>query len=84
MRTGAWLVAFERTKLFGPLEGRVFPNDQSLDADGLADRIASVNFIAALDETERSKVVRAARALAGAAGVTISQDTEVLVTDRLG
>jgi SAM-dependent methyltransferase len=84
MRTGAWRVAFEGTKLFGPLEGRVFPNDQSLDADGLADRVASVNFVAALDEQERTKVVAAARALAGATGVTIRQDTEVLVADRLG
>jgi hypothetical protein len=29
-------------------------------------------------------VVAAARALAGATGVTIRQDTEVLVADRLG
>jgi SAM-dependent methyltransferase len=84
MQTGSWQDPFERTKLFGPLEGRVFANDQSLDADGLADRIASVNFIAKLDEKERTKVVEAARALAGAAGVTIPQDTEVLVADRLG
>jgi SAM-dependent methyltransferase len=84
MQTGSWQDAFERTKLFGPLEGRVFANDQSLDADGLADRIASVNFIAKLDEKERTKVVEAARALAGAGGVTIPQDTEVLVADRLG
>ncbi len=82
--TRAWRAAFERTQLFGPLEQRVFPNDQSLDADGLADRIASVSFIAALDESERTKVLRAARALAGADGVTIRQDTEVQVADRLG
>ncbi len=81
--TGAWRVAFERTKLFGPFEEHVFPNVQSLDADGLADRIASISFIAALDESERTTVVRAARALAGGGGVTIRHDTEVLVTDRL-
>jgi SAM-dependent methyltransferase len=79
-----WHRAFEDTKLFGPLEERVFPNDQSLNADELADRIASVNFVAALEEQERTKVVGAARALAGVAGVTIRQDTQVLVTDRLG
>jgi SAM-dependent methyltransferase len=84
MRTGAWRAAFEDTELFGPLEGRVFPNDQTLDGDGLADRIASVNFIGALGEEERAEVIRAARALAGPAGVTIRQDTEVLVADRLG
>jgi SAM-dependent methyltransferase len=80
--TGAWRVAFERTNLFGLFEERVFPNEQSLDADRLADRIASVSFIAALDEKERTKVVRAARGLAGPAGVTIRHDTEVQVTDR--
>jgi SAM-dependent methyltransferase len=84
MRTGSWRVAFERTSLFGPLDQRVFPNEQFLDADGLADRIASVNFIAKLDERERTKVVEAARAAAGAGPVTIGQDTEVQVTERLG
>jgi SAM-dependent methyltransferase len=84
LHTGDWHGAFEGTELFGPLEGRAFPNDQSMDADGLADRIASVNFIAAIDEAERTKVVRAARALAGPDGVTIRQDTEVLVTGRRG
>jgi SAM-dependent methyltransferase len=82
--TGAWRAAFERTEAFGPLEGRVFPNDQSLDANGLVDRVASISFIAALDEEERAKVLQAARALAGADGVTIPQDTEVQVADRLG
>ena len=82
--TGAWRVAFERTKLFGPLEERVFPNEQFLDADGLVDRVASVSFIATLDEKERTKVLRAARAVSGAAGVTIRHDTEVQVANRLG
>jgi SAM-dependent methyltransferase len=81
--TGAWRAAFERTGLFGPLEERVFPNDQSLDADGLADRIASVSFVATLDEEERRELLRAVRALAGGAGVTIRQDTEVQVARRL-
>ena len=82
--TGAWRAAFERTQLFGPLEERVFPNEQSLDADGLVDRVASVSFIAALDESERTQVLRAVRALVGADGVTIRQYTEVQVADRLG
>jgi SAM-dependent methyltransferase len=81
--TGAWRAAFERTNLFGPLEERVFPNAQSLDGDGLVDRIASVSFIAALDEKERTKVLRAARGLAGSAGARIRHDTEVLVADPL-
>jgi SAM-dependent methyltransferase len=85
MRTGSWRAAFERSRLFGPLlEGRVFANEQTLDADGLADRIASVNFIAKLDERERVKVVDAARALAGDGSVTIGQDTDVQLSKRLG
>jgi SAM-dependent methyltransferase len=80
--TGAWRAAFERTKLFGPFEQRAFPNDHFLDADGLVDRIASVSFIAALDEEERTRVLRAARALGQPAGVTIPQYTEVQVADR--
>ena len=82
-QTGAWRAAFERTKLFGPFEERVFANEQSLDADRLVDRIASISFIAALDEKERTKVLRAVRALAGPAGVTIHHNTEVQVADRL-
>jgi SAM-dependent methyltransferase len=80
--TGAWRAAFERTKLFGPFEERVFRNDHFLDADGLVDRIASVSFIAALGEKERMKVLRAARTLGEPAGVTIPQDTEVQVAHR--
>jgi SAM-dependent methyltransferase len=83
LHTGAWRVALERTELFGPLEERAFPNEQFLDPDGLVDRIASVSFIAALDEKERTKVLSAARAISGPAGVTIRQDTEVQVADRL-
>ena len=83
-QTGAWRTAFERTKLFGPFEERLFANEQSLDAERLVDRIASISFIAALDEKERTKVLRRVRALAGPAGVTIHHDTEVQVADRLG
>ena len=82
-QTGAWRTAFERTKLFGPFEERVFPNEQSLDVDRLADRIASISFIATLDERERTRVLRRVQALAGPAGVTIHHDTEVQVADGL-
>jgi SAM-dependent methyltransferase len=82
--TGAWRAAFERTQLFGPLDERVFPNDQSLDRDGLVDRVASISFIASLPDGERAKVLQAARALPGAGGVTIRQYTEVQVAERLG
>jgi SAM-dependent methyltransferase len=84
LRTNAWRAAFERTDLFGPLEEHDFPNDQSLDADGLVDRVASISFIASLDEAARADVLQAVRALAGDGRVTIHHDTEVHLTERLG
>jgi ubiquinone/menaquinone biosynthesis C-methylase UbiE len=84
LRTNAWRAVFERTELFGPLEEHVFPNEQSLDAEGLADRVGSVSFIAALGETERAEVIDAARALARGGRVTIRHDTEVQLTERRG
>ena len=38
-RWNHWRATFERTTLFGPLEELVFPTDQHLDSDGMADRI---------------------------------------------
>src|SRR5919108_309258 len=84
LRTNAWRAAFERTDLFGPLEEHAFPNDQSLDADGLVDRVASISFIASLDEAARADVLQAVRALAGDGRVTIRHDTEVHLSERLG
>ena len=84
LRTNAWRAAFERTDLFGPLEEHAFPNDQSLDADGLVDRVASISFIASLDEAARADVLQAVRALAGEGRVTIHHDTEVHLSERLG
>jgi SAM-dependent methyltransferase len=82
-RTNAWRAAFERTDLFGPLEEHTFPNEQSLDADGLVDRVASISFIARLGESERAEVLRVARALAGDGRVTVPHDTEVQLSERL-
>jgi ubiquinone/menaquinone biosynthesis C-methylase UbiE len=84
LRTNAWRAAFERTQLFGPLEEHLFPNEQSLDSDGLADRVASISFIAALDEAARAEVLRAARGLAADGPVTVRHDTEALLCERLG
>jgi SAM-dependent methyltransferase len=82
--TGAWRVPLEHTELFGPLELHTFPNEQPLDADGLVDRVASISFIASLDEAERAEVLRAVRALAGDGRVVVPHDTEVYVSERLG
>jgi SAM-dependent methyltransferase len=77
-----WHGAFERTTLFGPLEEHVFANEQHLDADGLAARIGSISFIAALPERERAEVLTAARALAGEGTVTVPYRTELQIAQR--
>jgi SAM-dependent methyltransferase len=79
-----WRAAFERTTLFGPLEERRFANEHIQDPDGLADRVASISFIASLPADERERVVAAARGLAADGPVTVPYRTEVHVADRLG
>ena len=53
----AWIPAFERTGLFGPLQLRLVPNDLKSDIAGLQARVASLSFIAAMDETGRQMVL---------------------------
>ena len=77
-RFNTWRSAFEAaTGLFGPLEERVFANEQVLDAAGFEGRIGSISFIAALDEAERSRVLEQARALAGDGTAVVSYRCEV-------
>jgi SAM-dependent methyltransferase len=81
-RSVPWRAAFERTPLFGPLDEREFTNAQTLDAEALAARVASISFIAALPAFERERVLGAVRALAEADPVTVPYATEVQVADR--
>lgn len=81
---GDWRDAFERTTLFGPLDERLFTNEHLQDADGLADRVASISFISSLPADERERVVAAARELAAEGPVTVPYRTEVLACDRRG
>jgi SAM-dependent methyltransferase len=80
---GTWRGAFERTSLFGPLEEHRFPSEQVLDAAGMEARVASISFISALDEPERERVLRRARALVGEGTVTVPYRSEVLICRRL-
>jgi SAM-dependent methyltransferase len=81
-RRDAWRPAFERTSLFGPLEEHVFANEQVLDADGMADRIGSISFIASLPDEERAEVLAAARALAAGGTLTLPYRTELQIWRR--
>jgi SAM-dependent methyltransferase len=77
-----WRATFERTTLFGPLEEHVFPSEQHLDADGMADRIGSISFIASLPDDERARVLEEACALAAGGPVTVPYRTEVQIAER--
>ena len=82
LKGDAWREAFERSALFGPLEQHVFANEQPLDADGLADRVGSVSYIASLGEIERAPLLAAARELAAGGVVSLHYRTEVFVSER--
>ncbi len=82
-REDTWRAAFEHTRLFGALEERFFSNEQTVDADGMADRVGSMSFIASLPAAERERVLDAARTLASSGSVTIPYRTGVHVCDRL-
>jgi SAM-dependent methyltransferase len=73
----AWRAAFERSRLFQPLEERTFSNGQRLDAAGLEARVGSISFIAALEPGARALVLERARALARAGTVTLPYRTDV-------
>jgi SAM-dependent methyltransferase len=81
-RSGEWRGPVEASDLFGPLEERGFPNDQSLDADVLVDRVASTSAIAALDPPERDALLERVRALAVDGPVTLRYRCEVQLARR--
>jgi SAM-dependent methyltransferase len=79
---GTWRVELERSPLFGPIEERTFANEQRLDADGLADRVGSISFVAALDAPDRGAILEQVRALAGDGTVALPYRTDVHVCFR--
>ena len=78
-----WRAAFERTTLFGALREHDFPQEQMLNADRLADRVASISFVASLPDGERARVIGAARDLAAAGPVRIPYRTQVQIAERV-
>lgn len=63
-RSGRWRAALEGTELFERAAHHDFPNIQTIDADGLVNRVASTSFIADLPNRERQSVLARARAIA--------------------
>jgi SAM-dependent methyltransferase len=56
-RSGAWRRAFEKADLFTPLEEARFEHRQVGPSDTVVERVASVSFIAALPQPDRSRVL---------------------------
>ncbi len=61
--TAEWRNALAADRRFGPLQERSFAWSQPYRADDLVDRFASVSFIAALPERERSALLQRVRGL---------------------
>jgi hypothetical protein len=80
--TDSWRRALDESALFAPVATATFDNEQSLDADGLADRFGSVSFVAALDAAPRRMLLAVLRALAGGGRVTLRYHTEVEILRR--
>ena len=62
-RVQRWRAAFAATPLFTPLVERVFPHAQTLDADGVVERIGSTSFVAALPDEQRVPFLEEVRGL---------------------
>jgi ubiquinone/menaquinone biosynthesis C-methylase UbiE len=71
--SGAWRDAFAGREL----TERHFEFSQRLDADGLADRVGSTSFVAALDAAEREPLLERVRALAPNGPVDVPYECEV-------
>ena len=73
--------ALEESELFGPVEKRTFPLIQQLDADAVAERIASVSFVAAAPVDVREELDRKLREIVAGQGglVDFAYVTEVYV-----
>lgn len=81
--TDLWSRAFEDSSLFRAAERTEVRFDQTLDADGLVDRVLSISFVSALGDEERAQVQARLRALAGSGLEPLRHITQVFVYDRL-
>jgi SAM-dependent methyltransferase len=80
-----WREPLEASPAFGELEQRTFPFEQLLDTDGLVDRVASISWIARLEDPEREGVLRRIRQLGGdrSPPLRIPYRTMAFVAERL-
>ncbi len=81
-----WESAIEQSGLFGPLESVRHTHEQYLDADGLAERVRTISYVAGLPDGERAEVLAALRALGEAQPKTpfpFRYQSEAFVCERL-
>lgn len=60
-RHGVWRQPLESGRWFGPLQHRRLSNPQRLTSEDIVDRVASISFIAVLDEATRAEVLAEVR-----------------------
>jgi SAM-dependent methyltransferase len=82
-RDGTWRRAIEESARFGALCEETFANEQLVDAEGLADRVGSISFVAAMSDAERAALLGRLRALAGDGTVTLRYVVELQLTRRV-
>jgi ubiquinone/menaquinone biosynthesis C-methylase UbiE len=58
-----WLAVLEASPIFGPIERFETTHEQRFDAEGLAERMATVSYVARLPADERANVLARLRAL---------------------
>jgi len=66
-----WRAVLDESGLFTPCETALFRHRQTLDEDGMAERVLSISFVAAASRTVRAGVERQVRELARAAGTPL-------------
>src|SRR5205807_9226168 len=53
-----WAAIVGRTELFTDIQHATFDYDQELDREGLADRVRSISYVAAMEESQREALVK--------------------------
>ena len=77
-----WREPMMASALFDPAGERQFSHEQTVDVEGLVDRVLSISFIATLRDDERATVADRVRALADQTPITLPYRTDVFLFRR--
>jgi len=75
-----WRAVLEAHSRFGRIEEAAFRHEQVLDADGVAERVRSISFVAVLPDDRREEVLTRARDLAGPGPIHLPYVTRTFVS----